>query len=51
VATTANVIKTPRFNKNQMCFVGGVGKIRSCRPESGTWTYVARSRTGYGQSG
>jgi len=39
--TTANVIKTPRFNKNQMvCFVGGVGKIRSCRPESGTWTYV-----------
>jgi len=26
--TTANVIKTPRFNKNQMvCFVGGVGKL------------------------
>jgi len=26
--TTANVIKTPRFKKNQMvCFVGGVGKL------------------------
>lgn len=45
--TTANVIKTPRFNKNQMvCFVGGVGKIRSCRPESGTWTYVVEMELG-----
>jgi len=29
-----------------VCFVGGVGKIRSCRPESGTWTYVVEMELG-----
>lgn len=45
--TTAIAMTPPRFSKNQMvCFVGGVGTIRSCRPESGTWTYVVEMELG-----
>lgn len=45
--TTAIAMTPPMFSKNQMvCFVGGVGTIRSCRPESGTWTYVVEMELG-----
>ncbi len=34
-------IATPRFSKNQLvCFIGGVGKILYCQPDSGTWAYA-----------
>jgi hypothetical protein len=43
----AKLLTKPRFSKDQMvCFVGGVGTIRSCRPESGTWTYVVEMELG-----
>ena len=45
--TTTNVIRKPRFSKGEMvCFVGGVGIIKSCRPDSGTWTYAVEMELG-----
>lgn len=44
---TANVMTRPKFSKGQMvCFVGGVGTIRSCRSESNTWTYIVEMELG-----
>jgi hypothetical protein len=44
---TATEITTPRFSQDQqVCFVGGVGMIRSCRPNSGTWTYTVEMEMG-----
>ena len=43
----ANMMIIPRFRKNQrVCFVGGVGTIRSCRSEAGTWTYAVEMEMG-----
>lgn len=37
----------PKFSRDQVvCFVGGVGTIRSCQPNSGTWTYVVEMELG-----
>lgn len=45
--TTTDVMMNPRFGKDQrVCFVGGVGTIRSCRSESGTWTYAVEMELG-----
>ena len=45
--TTAKVMTTPRFNKGQkVCFVGGVGTIKNCRPDSGMWTYNVEMELG-----
>ena len=45
--TTTNVMTIPRFCKDQrVCFVGGVGTIRSSQPESGTWTYAVEMELG-----
>jgi hypothetical protein len=44
--TTTNMT-IPRFDKNQrVWFVGGVGTIRYCRVESGTWTYGVEMEMG-----
>lgn len=45
--TTTNVMTRPRYATGQtVCFVGGVGIIKSCRPESGTWTYAVQMELG-----
>lgn len=45
--TTTNAMMIPRFGKGQrVCFVGGVGTIRSCRSESGTWAYAVEMELG-----
>ena len=45
--TTTNVTRQPRFSKGEMvCFVGGVGIIKNCRPDSGTWTYAVEMELG-----
>lgn len=45
--TTTKVANMPKFSKQQrVCFVGGVGTIKNCRPESGTWTYVVEMELG-----
>lgn len=37
----------PRFQTNQMVnFVGGIGKIKNYRPDSGTWTYAVEMEMG-----
>ncbi|MFH7027951.1 MAG: hypothetical protein ACHBN1_21770 [Heteroscytonema crispum UTEX LB 1556] len=37
----------PRFNRNQLVsFIGGMGKILHCRPDSGTWTYAVEMEMG-----
>lgn len=42
-----NAIATPRFNQNQLvCFIGGVGKILSYKPDSGTWAYAVEMEMG-----
>jgi len=43
---TTAIMTPPRFSNQMVCFVGGVGTIRSCRPESGTWTYVVEMELG-----
>lgn len=45
--TNTKVITMPKFSKKQrVCFVGGVGTIKNCQPESGTWTYTVEMELG-----
>lgn len=45
--TTAKVTTLPKFSKKQrVYFVGGVGMIKNCQPESGTWTYAVEMELG-----
>ncbi len=38
---TINVLALPRFLKSQVvCFVGGVGTVKSYQPDSNTWSYA-----------
>jgi hypothetical protein len=40
---TTSTSTIPKFSQNQqVCFIGGVGKIRNCRVESGGWLYVVK---------
>lgn len=37
----------PRFNNNQIVhFIGGIGRIKNLRPDSGTWTYAVEMEMG-----
>lgn len=37
----------PKFSTNQIVqFIGGVGKIKNYRPDSGTWTYAVEMEMG-----
>lgn len=47
IEISSDVIMIPRFGKKQRVkFVGGIGTIRSWRPESGTWTYAVEMELG-----
>ena len=38
---TTNVLALPRFFKSQVvCFIGGVGTVKSYQPNSNTWSYA-----------
>lgn len=38
---TSKVMSQPRYTTTQnVSFIGGVGTVRSCRPDSKTWTYI-----------
>lgn len=37
----ASVTKEPKFsNEQRVCFIGGIGTIKGCQIDSGTWTYA-----------
>jgi hypothetical protein len=44
---TTKKLTIPKFTAAQrVYFVGGVGTIKNCRPEAGTWTYVIEMELG-----